>query len=206
MENKMDEVMQRTSRYFYADGLVELAVGGLFLAIGVVLEVWARIALGSPLVLAITLGLILLIIGGGLAINRAIGSIKERVTYPRTGYVSYHQRKPSRSRWLIAAAALGLAILGGLVLPEWFSKMALAEGLLLLVVLGYMGYRVGVRRFFLVGIIAALLGLGAALLIPEDLQGSSVTFGGTGIALLLSGALTLRAYLQAHPNVSEEAP
>jgi hypothetical protein len=202
MSNEIDEVIQRTYRYFYEDGLVELTIGGLFLAIGILLQLWARVAIGSPFVLVLSLSLVLLVIGGGLIIKRLIGSIKERVTYPRTGYVSYHQRQPSKGRWLIIAVALVLVVLSG-ILPEWFSRMAVFEGLLLLVVLGFLGYRIGVRRFYLVGIIAAILGLCAALLIPEDLFGSSVTFGGTGIALLLSGALALRAFLQEHPEVRE---
>ncbi len=203
MGDRLEEVMQRTYRYYYEDGLVELAIGGLFLSIGILLQVWAGAVFGSPLVLVITLGLILLVIGGGVLIKRAVGNLKERVTYPRTGYVSYHQHQPTRGRWLLITVALGYAFLS-LVLPDWFSKMALAEGVFLLVVLGYLGYRVGVGRFYLVGFIAVLLGLGAAVLVPEDITGSSLTFGGTGIALLLSGALALRAYLQAHPKENQD--
>ncbi len=205
MSNKVDEVIRRTSRYFYDDGLVELAIGGLFLVSSVMLQVWERVSFESPFFLVITLGLILLVIVGGVAIKRVIGSIKERVTHPRTGYVSYHQRQPHRGRWLFIAVA-GILTVFGLAFPELFKKMALAEGVLLLVILGIEGYRVGARRFYLVGMIAMLLGFGAALLIPEDLLGSSVTFGGTGIALLFSGGLALRAYLQAHPVVYEDVP
>ncbi len=202
LRSVIDEATARTYRYFYADGLVELAIGSLFLAVGLVLQIWARAETGSALALGIALGLLLLVLAGGFALRWAVGLIKERVTYPRTGYVSYQRREPGRGRWLIAGAALGLVVLSS-ALPEQFARMALFEGLLLLIVLGYMGYRVKVRRFYLLGLTAAILGVVATLLIPGDVIGSSVTFGGTGIALLLSGALTLRSYLQSHPRVSE---
>ncbi len=205
MGDKIGQVMQRTYRYYYDERLVELAIGGLFLSIGILIRVWASMAFGSPLALGITLALFALVIGGGLLVKQAVGRIKERVTYPRTGYVSYRQHQPARGRWLLIGVAAAYVLLI-FVLPEWFSKMALAEGVLLLVVLSYMGYRVGEPRFYLVGVTAGLIGLGAALLIPDDLVGSSVTFGGTGIALLLSGVWALRAYLQAHPNGREDLP
>lgn len=205
MRDRIDEVMNQTHRYYYEDGLVELGVGILFLVIGLLLGVWARAATASPLFLAAVLGATLLVLGGGFAMKRAVGRIKERVTYPRTGYVSYHGRQPAPGRWLIIAAAIGLVVLG-FVFPDWLFRMPMMQGLLLCVILVYMGYRVRLGRLYLVGLIAAAVGLGATLLIPDEILGSSVVFGGAGVALLLSGACTLRGDLQAHPEAREDVP
>jgi hypothetical protein len=49
MTNKIDDVVKQTYRYYYEDGLVEMAVGLLFIATGLVLFAWQGIG-SSPLV------------------------------------------------------------------------------------------------------------------------------------------------------------
>jgi hypothetical protein len=202
MKDDVQEIMQRTYRYYYADGLVEIAIGGLFLTLGFTLSFWTQLGSGSPVSILAALGMVALVIGGTLLVKRFVGHLKERVTYPRTGFVSYRRGEPGRGRWLILFAAGTLAILS-LVFPDQFSSMALVEGLLLCLIFGFMGYRVGLRRFYSVALLAALLGLGAALGGLGDVPGSVLTFGGTGMVLLISGAVALRAYLSVNQMAGE---
>ncbi len=57
MTNRIDEVMKRPYRYFYEDGLAEIAVGGLFLVAGVLLQAVAVVRTGSLLMIVILIGL-----------------------------------------------------------------------------------------------------------------------------------------------------
>ena len=59
-------------------------------------------------VILFTLGMPALIIFGGRAVSRIVVKLKEKYTYPRTGYVSY-PRKTGSKRW---SRALLAAILG----------------------------------------------------------------------------------------------
>lgn len=55
MTNRIDEVMKRPYRYFYEDDLAEIAVGGLFLVIRVLLQAVAAVRTGSLLMIVIGL-------------------------------------------------------------------------------------------------------------------------------------------------------
>ncbi len=202
MIHKINEVMRRPHRYFYEDGLVEIAVGGLFLATGLLLQVMELTQSRFSLVIGLAIGLPLLVIGGTFLLRKAVQGFKERVTYPRTGHVSYRQGKPSQGRWLVAGVAFMLPVVL-FFLPEQFSQLSLIEGALLCIIFSLMGYRVGLGRFYLLGAIAALIGLVAVFFSPGDIPGSVVTFGGTGSAMLISGVYALQRYLREHPAPGE---
>jgi len=199
MNQQIDQVVKRAYGYFYRDGLVEISVGGLFLVVGLLLQLFDPSLAGSPVPLIAGIGLPLLTIGGALLINRAVKEIKERVTYPRTGYISYHKEKPSRARWLIPGVAFALLVTS-FFLPERLIQMALWEGVMLFAVLSIIGYRVGVKRFYLLGALAALIGLSATLGNTGDLLGSTVTFAGTGLAMVISGGVVLLSFLRRYPK------
>lgn len=199
--NNLDDLMRRPYRYFYVDGLVEMGVGSLFFIIGLFLLLMDAMQQASALAWVAGIGLVVLTIGGTYGVKWAIGAIKERVTYQRTGYVSYREQ-PDRGRWLVIAGALLLAVLM-LALPDWGRRMAFVEGALLAIILGYLGYRVSLRRLYVIGAVAFLIGLGASYFIVDEIVGSTVTFAGTGLALLLSGGLALGTYLRNNPPADE---
>lgn len=203
MNDKIDEMVQDTYRYFYVDGLVELAVGFLFLVIGFVLFAWVNLDTTSwPGVLAV-LSLVVFTIGGSALVKRVVGMVKERVTYQRTGYVAYDLGEPRVSRWPLILAAVVLVLLL-FVLPKTFSKMSFVVGTLLGFLLAYMGYRVRLARFYLLGGLAFLIGLALTVLVADELVGATLTFAGSGLVLLVSGTIILLGYVQEHPRVEEE--
>lgn len=202
MNQDIDKVVRQTYRYFYDDGLVELSIGLLFMAVGGVLLLWATIESPSLLGLALAIGLPLVILGGTFFLKYGIRRLKEWLTYPRTGYVAYRQKQPSRGRWLVIAAALLLAI-AAFIWPEALGQMQVMVGGLLGVILFYLGYRVGLWRFYLDGALAAILGFGLSIVGVNEVLGTALTFLGTGLALLIGGALTLILYLQRHPKIDE---
>lgn len=204
MTNQIDKMIQRSYQYFYRDGLVELAVGGLFLMVSLFIQTWTVFPQDSPMRMITAIGLPVLTVGGALLVKRIVGEAKERVTYPRTGYVTYRQGEPSLGRWPILVAALVLIVLS-YILPDRYVQISLMEGGILGVVLFYMGYRVGLSRFYLLGLVAILIGTLAAFLFPGDIPGTVVTFGATGAVMLLSGAYVLLRYLSQHPRPDQEA-
>lgn len=204
MEPGISELKRRPYRYYYQDGLVEIGIGLLFGVVGVALSLWIITPAGSPFWALNALAIIALPLAGAVVLKAAVGRLKDRLVYPRTGYVDYQDEKPSRGRWLIIAAALLLTI-GFFFVPDRLNQMSLAEGLLLAIVLGTIGYRVGVGRFYLLASIAAAIGVAAALLVPFDVGGSAATFGALGLVLMGSGACALRRYLVSNPAPSSQA-
>ena len=151
---------------------------------------------------ALIAGLLALATGGALFTKRALEAVKERVTYPRTGYVSYRSEETNRGRWLVPVATLLLLILS-LFLPDELTRISSMIGALMFVIICSLGYRLRLRRFYAIGSIALLAGASASLLFEDEAIGAGVTFSVTGFALLISGALTFSSYLRQHPMVDE---
>jgi hypothetical protein len=206
MDNQMPsvkELIDRPFRYFYDDGLVELAVGTLFLAAGLTISAWAATPAGSMWRLVGALLLVAIPLLGSVLFKCLVQKVKDHWVHPRTGYVDYGESRPSRARWIVIGGALALAI-AGFVLPDRLNNMALGEGALLGLVLATLAYRARLTRFYLLAAIAALIGLAAALWLGPDLWGSAATFGATGAVMILSGGCALRQYFMAHPAQSAQ--
>lgn len=199
MNDTYEEIVRRTYRYYYEDGLVEIGIGLLFTVVGLLLFTWKAVENGSWVGGLLAVGLMLLVIGGVYGVRWGVQQVKERITYPRTGYASYREGVPSRGRWVVVIAALLLAIASSF-LPMVLQTMALMEGVLLAVILGYLGYRVNLTRFYVAAAVALLIGLVATLLFPDDVTGSAITFSGTGIVLLVGGMMAFINYLRHHPT------
>lgn len=203
MADKIDDVVKQTYRYFYEDGLVEMAVGLLFMATGAVVFAWQYIG-ESPLVtVLLILGIPVLALGGAFLLRRGVREAKERVTYRRTGYVAYREGEPSASRWLLLAAVL-LLVVAGVIWPKLLENMSTAVGGLLAVVLLFLGYRVGLWRFYIGAAIAAVTGIGLALASVEEIRAVGLTFLASGLFFVLSGGLVLALYLYRYPQPEEE--
>ncbi len=205
----IDDVRRKTYGYFYQDGLVEIVIGTLLVGIPLALLLLQSASESSTLLMwTAGIALVILIIGVILASRYVINAIKERAIYPRTGYVAYRDQA-SRGRWVVIGVALLFSV-GGLVLkllnvdlPQWTQAMALIEGVLLCVVLLIVGERGGVRRFYAIAALALITGVVAAVGGLDDIPGSIVTFGVTGLALITSGGLAFVRYLGANPPPSE---
>lgn len=146
-------------------------------------------------------------------------AIKNRVTYPRTGYVSY-RKPPTRPRtppaWLgvviaallvsvVAGAALGLVtkMLKNAGLPDWMFSMPMTQGVILALVFALMGHRYGLLRFVGLAVVSLVIGVLAAL--------GDMTFGGSALfflvmggGLVFSGAIVLTFYLRQTVQLVED--
>ena len=198
MKSEIDTVIQRTQRYWYVDGLGEIAVGLLLLFFGLSFALFdlvqnetlsMALAVGQPFVF-----LLLWWLGG-----KAVRYFKERLTYPRTGYVALPRKKKPLSRLILAA--LIAAVVGGLVgLLQAVSSnsqlvMPVAVALLLAFSVALIARRFGLLRFYLLAGYTFLLGLLAVLLPLSETQQNVFIFSMFGLGWAVSGAVTLARYL-----------
>jgi hypothetical protein len=197
MNQNLEEVMRRTYRYYYEDGLVEMAVGGLFALIGLVILGYQR-AQGNPaLVLAGTFGLMAVTAGGVFAVRWVVTRIKDRVTAPRTGLVT-HDRKPSPWRWWIIGGTFAIVLIG-FFLPEEFTGMPVMEGALLTLILASIGGRVGLQRMLVAALLPLATGVVSVFLGWDELTGSALVFAVTGSLMALMGIAAFIRYLRENP-------
>lgn len=214
MAEQIDKIIKRTRGYWYDDGLTEITMGGFFALIGAVVYFTLSVPSGSIVWLLVAVGLPLLVIGGSLLGKWVVRDLKERLTYPRTGYVAYdNQRDASRGRWIVPGFALLLVVAffafdfltDDNVVDMSRLSMPLSEGLIMGMMFAYMGTRVGVGRFYVLAGLAALLGVGAALAGLGDVLGTAVLFAGLGLAFVISGVAALVTYLRHNRAPGEDS-
>ncbi len=206
MPREIDHVVQRTTRYWYDDGLAEMAMGVVFLLVGLLLAVQAARLVPQP-----AGGLILaaIVIGGIWLMGRAVRILKSRITYPRTGYVRYRRLRWTRRRVVVAATAwlaFG-AIVGALSMatPASLTWLPLGSGIVAGLVLCLIGYKAGLLRFAARGAGSMLIGLTCSVAGLSNGAGSALYFATTGSMLIVSGAITLHTYVvSARPPKGSE--
>jgi hypothetical protein len=210
MNDPKQEAKRRTAAYWYIDGLAEIGAGCMVLLIGLFnfsVGTWVALPVRG---LVVGLGQPLLIIAGFVAVRKAVISLKERITYVRTGFVAYPRPRGAR-RWAsYLTALLGTAVAVAIVIAlmptlgeDWvMTGTGFFTGLLLAMI----GMRTSLPRFYVLAGLVFLAGLAASLLHLQDPLNIALFLGVFGAAWVLMGALTLRKYLRStHPTQAGEA-
>lgn len=200
MTDPIQNNLTRPQRYWYVDGLAEMAGGAVIFLLGLTYAIDGLLPEGLFRGLLIGIGQPVIILCSAWAVRRVVSDLKERVTYPRTGYVEYHQARGSR-RWsrLIFVGFIGMAIsititLLGRGLPE--QVWPAFTGLMLGLAIAYLGARIGLKRFYAVAFFSAFLGGAICWLYPPYPWPYALLFGLEGLAWILCGALVLCHYLR----------
>jgi hypothetical protein len=201
------KVEQRVRRYWFNDGIGELACGSLIFLIGTYLGGHVLLPKGSLGRAALDGSLILLMSGGVLATHWLVNLIKTHVTYPRTGYVAYHadHRSPWGIPLWIGVVAIGLVIILSPVreqasLLHWLPVLS---GVLIGAIFLVWASASGLQRLLFLGLLS--IGLGAALPFSGLVTGYNLALLclTMGLASIISGGLTLRRYLLENPAPAE---
>lgn len=200
MEPQVRQAQQRAYRYWYEDGLIDILLGAFFLLVGAssLLPQLDLPPTARTLIEGLRIGAIVV---AALALRRFVRALKQRITYPRTGYVAYRAR-PRVLRWV--KVGIGVAA-GGLVGVLATSQSESVRWALLLVgvLVGsgflYVGVRLRLLRYHLLALTSVLVGGVLALPdLPDDLRlaGFLCVVGG---AQIVSGGITLISYLRRNP-------
>lgn len=205
LEQQLAQSEQRALRYWYQDGLFELGLGVLFLLVGILFGMEARLPVDSGWRVFAVLALPVLTVGGVLLLRWVVRRLKEQITYPRTGYVAY--RRPAKARWWRAAIA---GAMGGLVAvllathPISLAWIPAIQGLLIGLVIYTLANRFNLGRFYLYAVASVLFGVGATWRVDEPAWGSAFYFAASGVVLIAGGGWVLNRYLrQTRPAVEQ---
>lgn len=205
---EIKKITRRSLTYWFEDGLLELILGALFLLLGITFLI-EGIADPGTLLRRISgmAGLILMVVGAWTA-RPIIRKLKERITYPRTGYVSYRKPTPTRkSRTISYLLTLTIVLLVVGIITSTSDKtldwLPMFEGIIIGGFLLFIGYRTLVYRFYVLGTLSVLTGTLLSVSGIGNLIGMGIFLLILGASLVLSGGYRLRTYLhQTHP-VSE---
>jgi hypothetical protein len=202
----LQNAQKRTFQYWYLDGTFEFNFGGLCLILAAYFYTNSLLAgYWHANLFTEMFTFLLAFVGGGLLINRLVMMMKERITFPRTGYIAL-PRKTGSGRWkrillISILSAIVSALMTVLLMkrPANFDWTVAASGLLFCGVIIYLGIRSGVGRFFITATASLGLGIGLGFAnLPENL-GLTSFYGLLGTAMLLVGGLSLWRYLRQNP-------
>lgn len=201
MSLNVDDIMRKTKSYWYEDGLAEILAGLFFTVISLLLLAdWASPP-DSPLGWIWTPGFMavtLVWIAGG---RRVIGWLKERITYPRTGYVAYHQQRRSAvlPRAVMAGvigAAVSLVMVGALMYRQEIVRLVpLVMGVGICILLMRVAGEVGVPRFYALAGLSLLIGAALALYTADMGLSVALFYLALGLAVVAGGVVALWRYL-----------
>ncbi len=206
MKDPIQETIRQTQRYWYVDGLAEMGTGSLIFFYGVLTlastlapEAWVgalMTGLGQPL----------FFIGGLVLVSYLVRWLKERITYPRTGYVAYPRRKKRAGRAFFLGAGVAVVfsilsiVLTAALRENWIPvlvcfPLAMAEI--------WWAYSIGLKRFYILAAFTILLGIGLAIPPVPQACRLPILFVAMGASWAISGAMTLYHYLRSTQPAGE---
>ena len=202
-----NKTLLRTIQYRFEDGIIELVMGMMFLLVGIYFYLTATME-NSQLAEVLTASFVLLFIGGWYLMQYLIRSLKERITFSRTGYVAYRKGQGKRSVRIIAAIVIavltgGLLVFAQIKTPQEWNLLPAFSGLVIAIILGLMGLQSELPRFYILAVISLILG---GIFVPINLSNDLATAsycGAIGVVLLISGGTILRQYLLKNPAQTE---
>lgn len=173
----LDQLTKRPIQYWFEDGIGELVTGGLFLLIGFYLVL--QTMLTQSFWRAVVSILSVIFISGGVLLGRMlIAKLKERLVYPRTGYVSYPKR-PSKAKLAVTigttiAIAFVVIMLGNL--DSTFNWTTLVIGAICGALILFQAVQTGLYRLYIEAVLAVLIGVTIGSLVPDGMLSSGLFF------------------------------
>lgn len=196
----LDQLTKRPIQYWFEDGIGELVTGGLFILIGLYFVLQTIFANSVWQVVISFLSVI--VIGGGVILGRMlIAKLKERLVYPRTGYVSYPKR-PSKGKLIFTisttiAVAMIVIMLGSS--DSSFNWTTLVIGAICGALMLFQAFQTGLYRLYIEAVLAILIGATIASMVPGGMLNSGLFFVIYGSVLVFAGGCALRSYFQKAP-------
>ncbi len=209
MNDDLKNPQLRALQYWLMDGVFELLVGFVFLLAAIIYYVQESTP-GSLLNKVLGIASVILVCGVGFGGRWIIQRIKERTTYPRTGYVAYKSGRKNKGDVVITISVMAL-ILAFVVFTTVTDTKLIAWGpvvcgLLMGAFMVQTGYRLDLPRFYILALLGLLIGAGLVVSGLRIELSLPLFFGLNGLILLISGSLTLWKYLRSNPVPPAETP
>jgi hypothetical protein len=199
--NTINRAAKRTQQYWYVDGIVELVLGVLLLLLALYFGVIAILPEDSKLGSLLLAAMLLVLAVIGVVKQAFIGRLKERLTYPRTGYVAY-PRQDKKRRGLTLLFTIGIGMLVAVLFastPASLAWIPAVSGWLIGAYWLYQGHRMGLLRFYALAALSAVTGTVITLAGLGEARGLPLFYAVIGVASLVTGGFTLRTYLRQAP-------
>ena len=207
----LQNAQKRALQYWFVDGTFEFTFGGLCLVLSAYFFS-LHLAAGTWLAALFPVAFFLLMIGGGWLLYRLIIRMKENITFPRTGYVSLAGKSDkNRTKRFFLALVSGVVAVAMVMLVVFFEQLsvefdatAALTGLVFAGVMTFLGFRIGIQRFFVSAAICFALGITFGFANLSGTFGLVGFYGVLGLIMLLFGGLVLWKYLRHNPLQPEE--
>ncbi len=214
MSNSEREIQNLVRRYWIEDGIPDLIVGSIFIIYAALLW-WGAHSTQNWINMFSAVALILMIIIS----QKLVEKLKEKITYPRTGYVKYvsiHLKDRTKYVliWLGVAALLVLLALVALIVGGETAGMIFIWILIPLIfstLIGMIAYSQTSKRYAFYAIFSLLSGLGSNVIAQQfsEAMRNTILYGvgillPTGIVMILGGVFTLINYLRQHPQPKDD--
>jgi len=202
--------LNRAYAYWIKDGIFEIGLGILLAGVGTLRAMIHFAGEKSAAYYWLAAGLLLFMIGVAWGSKRFGEALKERITYPRTGYMAF---KPYTYNYKRILAFLALLIFGGIlggVLGILASQPNQQKtGVFAPIVMGiiwglastYFAHRVEIKRLYVLaaffigmGLVIGALGVGVVL-------GVSFFYLSIGLVMIVSGGVALVQFFRSHEPV-----
>jgi hypothetical protein len=204
----LDDLAARPMRHWDQDGLPELMLGLLFIASSAVFLVGYALPRGSSTAQVYAQVGPICWAAASLSMRWGLKKLKERITFPRGGYVALSE--PTPAYWacalgvvlLVGAGALLLNVEGGLAEGTWMAAPGFAALFAAALVVGGLRYKLE----HMVYLAAFSVILGAWMFrIGAGPQGGLWVMMWLGTAMALTGAVRLKRFLKANPRLQDLA-
>jgi hypothetical protein len=200
MQNTIEQTMQRTRQYWYIDGFGEMLTGVVFLLLAVI-NVLNGLFASLPIAgLFVGIGYPLIILAGTIGGRKLVKTLKEKFTFPRTGFVQYIQAAPSaRKKRAITAGVVAFSVS---VVTFVFTRgldtqwITLGTGLIIAAFMVYLAVQVPLNRFYMLAAWTVIISIIATWLPVNDTFQTAILLGGVSLGWLASGIYALKKYLE----------
>ena len=212
MRDDLKKAQLRASQYQHVDGSFELTFGGSALLMAICFYGLSRIAVPDSFFSKNILPFapLVVFVGGVFLFDALAQWFRRRVTTPRSGYISYQKPQPLKLStrlviWIgipvVTVILLALLFLNRtrfqtegqvsvtMLMPS-FAGM-LFSGLWIIA-----GWKIVLPRFYLIAAVCLLVSAGLFFNGVGGNIGMTVLFGALGVALCVSGGVTLWIYLR----------
>lgn len=202
-------IERRTVRYGFEDGILEIAIGVFAAILGLFFLGSGLAPEKSTARFIFDVGFLPVFLAGYWAAQKLAKSLKQRLTYPRTGYLAYKRPEKAKrvKRALLAGVSAGLIAAFAAILftsvPSRFDGVPAFSGLIFGVTLVVLSVRTGLVRIAVAAVLTAAAGIGLSLAGWTQGLELAAFYGAVGIMSLVSGLLGLRAYLRRNPLPEE---